>query len=93
MLQREVFRPKNVTLANESFIVSEQMPMGDVVHMNDIQPRIDERGHAPGRGLNDGAAGGRRLNVPRADRRGGVHNDDGKAGGGESAHAPLAIEL
>ncbi len=53
------------------------MPGGDIVDMDEIEAGIDKGRHAARRRFDDDAAGRRRANVARADRRRWI-DDDGR---------------
>src|ERR1051326_2649025 len=61
------------------------MPERDILDMHDVEPGIDKPWHAAPRRLDDQAAGRRRLNVARTDRRRRIDND--------SRQRPLGDEL
>src|SRR6185436_6355990 len=77
-LQREVVSAQDVALAGHAELRGREMTGRHVVDVHEIQARVDERGHAPRRGVEQDAARRRRLDVARADRRRRIDRDDGK---------------
>ena len=69
-LERHVLAAQYVVLADPAALQRQQMALGHIVHMHQIEPGIDKGRHAPGRRFDDDPAGGRGLDVARTDRRG-----------------------
>src|SRR5258707_817872 len=69
VLQPHIGAAQDVVLADAAFLQRQQMALGDVVDMDEIEAGIDIGRHAAIRGLDDDAPGRRRLDVARPDRR------------------------
>ena len=67
--RNDVLAAEDVALADPPALERGEMAGGDVVDMDEVEPGVDEGGHAPRRRLDDDAAGRRRPHVARADRR------------------------
>ena len=76
--QRHVLPTEDVALADPPAPVGQQMPGRDVVHMDEVQPGIDERRDLAGRCLNDDPPGRGRAHVAGADRGRRVDDDRGQ---------------
>ena len=79
LAERRVLAAENVALADAALFHGREVAGGDVVDVDEIEAGVDIAGHPAAGGLHDHAAGGRRLDVARADRRRGVHDHGGKA--------------
>ncbi len=66
---RQVLAAQDVALADLPALEREQVPLGHVVDMDDVEAGIDIGRHPPECGVADHPPGRRRLDVARADRR------------------------
>src|SRR6185312_13159011 len=72
--EAQILAAQNVALADPTPLLRQEMTRGDIVDMDDIEAGIDESRHAARRGLDNHAAGRRRLHVAWADRRRRIDN-------------------
>ncbi len=92
--ERHVVAAKDVALADPAVALGQKMARRHVVDMDEVEAGIDESGHAARRGLDDHAAGRRRLDVARADRRRGIDDDRRQAAlHDEALHRVLGQEF
>ena len=66
--QRQVLVAQDVALARDAALVCEDVPGGDVAHVDEVEPGVDVRRHPARQKPHDDLAGRRRLRVPRPDR-------------------------
>ena len=67
--EEDVVAAKNVTLADSAAFKRGDVSGSDVIDMREIEPGVDKGRHASRCGLDDDAAGRRRPDVARTDRR------------------------
>ncbi len=60
---------RNASMVDLAAVERGQVPLRDVVDMDEVEAGVDEGGHAAARRLDDDASGRRRFDVARADRR------------------------
>ena len=75
--ERQIVAAEDVALADPAVALGQKMARRHVVDMDEVEAGIDEGRHAARGGLDDDAAGRRRLHVARADGRRGI-DDDGR---------------
>ena len=79
LAQADVRAAEDITLADLAPSHRQKMPRRHVVHVHEVQTRIDEGGDFACGRLDDDAASGRRLDVARADGRGGIDDHSGQS--------------
>ena len=73
--QRHVLAAQDVALARPPAMKCQEVAGGNVIDMDDVEPRIHVRGHAAGRGIEHDLTRRRGLHVAGAHRRRGVDDD------------------
>ena len=86
--QRHVLAAEDVALARAAALERQQMSGGDVIHVHDVESRIDVGGHAAGCGVQNHLPGRRGLDVARPHRRRRIDDDHGQSPSGPP-RAPL----
>src|SRR5205807_3175107 len=75
---QDVLAAKDVSFADPAALEGEQMALGDIVDVSEVQAGVDEGRDPAARRVEEDAAGGGRLDVARADRRGRVADHGGQ---------------
>src|SRR5580693_8402382 len=79
----EVLVAEQVALPDPSPCRRQDVPAGDILHVDDVHPAVHVDGHVARRHLDDELSGGRWPDVVRSDDEGGIDDDDGQSLGAE----------
>ena len=91
--QRQVLVAEDVPVAHAPAVGGEDMPAGDVAHVDEVESRV-ERGHHPApEKIHDHLPRRGRLDIPVADGRRGVDGDDRSPARRQLLSHPLGQEL
>ena len=84
---------EDVLLADATALGREQMAAGDIADVHQVEAGVERREHPSFEEVHDHLTGRRRLDIPRADGRRGVHDDDRQARARELQRRLLGEEL
>ena len=72
--QRQILRAQDVALARHAALAGQPVALGRIADVHHVEPGIDEGRHVAIQEIEHDLAGGRRLHIVIADRRGRVHD-------------------
>jgi hypothetical protein len=84
---------EDVALARRAALGRQQVAARHVAYVHDVEPGVEAGHHAAAHEIDDHLPGRRGLDVPGADRCGGIHDHHGQAVSGELHRRLLGEEL